>query len=74
MKTKLLKVEDLAELLNLKQGTIRQWIRSNQIPYLKIGGSIRFDENQILSYLDSNKAQTESQDCKIKGVFADEMV
>jgi excisionase family DNA binding protein len=39
--SRLLTVTEVAERLRLKEGTIRDWILKRQIPYLKIGKSIR---------------------------------
>jgi excisionase family DNA binding protein len=38
----LLSVPDVAQLLALKQHTIRDWVLKRKIPYVKIGVNVRF--------------------------------
>lgn len=40
---KLVSVETAAEALEVSESTVRRWIKSGDIPYTKIGGSIRID-------------------------------
>ena len=47
---RLLKVEEVAKILNVGIGTIRHWVWEGSIPFIKIGGSIRFRSSQIESW------------------------
>jgi len=47
MDNNLLTVKQAAEFLQLKPRTIRELVKTNKIPYLRIGRSIRFDTEAI---------------------------
>lgn len=47
MEKRFLSVVEVAEYLGLSQSAIRKWIRTGQIPFLKINGAIRFDMEEI---------------------------
>ncbi len=38
----LLRTEDVAEILQLKETTVRAYIRLHQIPFCKFNGAVRF--------------------------------
>ena len=49
---KLLNPSQLAEILNVRPGTIYSWIsRGVDIPHVKIAGTVRFREKAILDWL-----------------------
>lgn len=50
----LITVEELSELLRKKPRTVREMVYKGQIPYLKIGRSIRFDPNVIQDWIRDN--------------------
>lgn len=41
------KVDDVAELLNVKPRTIREWTARSRIPYIRLNGSIRYEPDRI---------------------------
>lgn len=43
----ILTVDQVSELLNVKPATIRSWVFHRRIPFLKIGGLVRFDRRDI---------------------------
>jgi len=45
--------EDTATYLRLKSKTIYELVSSKKIPYIKIGRSVRFNPDKILSWLES---------------------
>ena len=48
----LLNPKQLAEILNVKLGTVYSWIsRGVDIPYLKIAGTVRFREKAVMDWL-----------------------
>ncbi|MCL4322566.1 MAG: helix-turn-helix domain-containing protein [Deltaproteobacteria bacterium] len=51
---KLLKIKDVAELINLNENTIYQLIYRRKIPFVKLGRSVRFKESQILAWINKN--------------------
>ena len=40
---KLMSVPEVAEILRVKEPTIRKWIHEKRIEYIKIGSFVRFD-------------------------------
>ena len=54
---KLLKVNDICELLNARPSTIYQWAELGQIPCFKINGLLRFEEKEILEWIKSYKKE-----------------
>jgi len=50
---KLLTIEQLAEILQIKKSTIYAWTFAKKIPHLKIGGALRFREREIVKWIDS---------------------
>ena len=47
-------VESLAEYLKLNKQTIYNWVHKKKIPYLKLGGTIRFTEEMINEWLEEH--------------------
>ncbi|MBE0433085.1 helix-turn-helix domain-containing protein [candidate division WOR-3 bacterium] len=52
---KLLNVAQLSEFLNIKKKTIYDWCHKQQIPFIKVGGLLRFDHDDIMRWLQSKK-------------------
>ena len=49
---KLLNPSQLAEILNVRPGTIYSWLsRGVDIPHVKIAGTIRFREKAVMDWL-----------------------
>lgn len=46
-----LNVEEVAELLNVAEKTVRKYVYERTIPYYKIGGHVRFNEQKILDWI-----------------------
>lgn len=43
-------VEQLADIFQVKRETVRKWIKDERVPYLKAGGTIRFDLEKLLEH------------------------
>jgi excisionase family DNA binding protein len=56
-RTEPLNVAELAQLLNVTEGTIRRWARQGQIPCIRIGDTIRFDPTMLASFIDLQSAE-----------------
>lgn len=54
---KLLDINQLVEMLNIKKKTIYKWVRQRKIPYIKLGGLIRFDPEEIEKWIGSKKVE-----------------
>lgn len=54
---KYLTVEGAANLLGLKLSRVRNMVFKKQIPYLKVGASIRFDKEQLQNWIKTKVVQ-----------------
>jgi excisionase family DNA binding protein len=59
---KLLRPEELAEMLNIKVSTIYNWTMAgkrghNKIPFTKVGACLRFRQSEIEKWLQEPKAE-----------------
>ena len=55
---KLLNVEQIAEILQVKKSTIREWTHKKFIPFVKFGKLVRFRESDILNWLQERSRKT----------------
>jgi len=51
---KLLTIEEAAELLNTKVGTLYVWVHQRKIPFIKIGRKLAFSEEALIEYIHLN--------------------
>jgi excisionase family DNA binding protein len=49
-----LTVQDMMELFEVDRSTIYEW-RKAGLPYYKLGGSVRFNEAEVLAWINANK-------------------
>lgn len=52
--TKFLTVEDVAEMLQVTRTTIYN-LKKQGLPFIKLGKNIRFDENDVVDWVRSNR-------------------
>jgi len=45
-------VADVAEYLGVTERTVRTWQHSQRLPYLKIGGTVRFRPTDVRTWID----------------------
>jgi excisionase family DNA binding protein len=66
---KLLNPSQLAEVLNVKPGTIYSWIcRGVDLPpFIKIGGSIRWQERTVMAWIAEREREMEHRNFGING-------
>lgn len=57
----LLTTQELASWINIKPSTIRKWVCRKKIPFLKLGGSVRFRKMDIEQWLNMNKSSSEKE-------------
>ncbi len=50
----LIDIKGICIMLRVKEAWIRKMIRTKKIPYIKIGGHIRFDIEKIKAWLNEN--------------------
>jgi excisionase family DNA binding protein len=51
----LLTIDQLAEHLGITTRHVRRLIAERRIPYVKVGGLVRFDSEEIRSWIDANR-------------------
>ncbi|MDO8281035.1 MAG: helix-turn-helix domain-containing protein [Thermodesulfovibrionia bacterium] len=56
----LLTIKELSNLLKVKEKTIYQWAAIRQIPCIKLNGSLRFDHEDILAWVESSKKEADT--------------
>ena len=59
---KLLNIHQLSEMLNVKPKTIYHWTHIGKIPYVKLGGLLRFDQADIERWLKIQKQRSIRKD------------
>ena len=52
---RLINCNELAEYLSVAPQTIRIWVSQKRIPFLKIGATVRFSQDQIDEILENSK-------------------
>jgi excisionase family DNA binding protein len=53
----LLTIREAANLLRLSVSGVRRLQRQRRIPFIKLGGSIRFDRRDLANFLNKNRVQ-----------------
>lgn len=51
----LMKAKEVAEMLKLTTQQIYQLKAEHKIPFIEIGGAVRFDKEDIINWLNENK-------------------
>lgn len=54
-----LNVKDLAELLDVTEGTIQRWVRRRQVPAIRVGDVIRFDPAMLADWIELQAASSQ---------------
>ena len=56
---RLLNPKQLADLLNVKQGTVHSWLsRGVDVPaYVRIGGSVRWRESTVIAWIEAKEKE-----------------
>lgn len=57
----LLTILEAADLLKISVPTLRRLQRQRQIPFIKVGGSVRFSTGDIASYLQRRRVSSIDQ-------------
>lgn len=57
----LLTVPEVAKLLKISTSGVRHLQQQRVIPFIKVGGSVRFDRRDIASYLERNRVNAIGQ-------------
>jgi excisionase family DNA binding protein len=54
MTNRLLTVRDVAELLAIREGTVRLWLAQRRLPKVKCGRAVRIPSNAIERFIGEN--------------------
>jgi excisionase family DNA binding protein len=54
---KLLTVAEVADLLKISASGVRRLQQTRHLPFIKVGGSVRFSRDDILSYLEKRRVE-----------------
>jgi excisionase family DNA binding protein len=54
----LLTIAEIAELLKISVTSMRRIQQARQLPFIKIGGSIRFSRDDIIAYLTRQRVES----------------
>lgn len=54
----LVSIKNLSKSLDISENTIRWWVATGKIPYVKLGKLIRFDTVKIQRVIDANTVVT----------------
>lgn len=52
---KLLKIEEVAEILQVSKECLYQWVHKRTIGFIKLNGKLRFSEQEISDWIQENK-------------------
>ena len=52
---KLVTIKEVSEMLNVRPSWIRSAIFKKEIPYIKIGNHVRFEEADLLEWIERSK-------------------
>ncbi len=59
---RLLNVEEVAHMLDMKTGTIYQWVSQRRIPFVKCGRLTKFDLENIGKWIEENTVEEKKFD------------
>lgn len=54
----LLTIHEVARLLKISVSSVRRLQQQRRIPFVKVGGSIRFIKSDLLSYVDRERVES----------------
>jgi excisionase family DNA binding protein len=54
----LLTPDDLAAFLSISKTGVYRLVEKRRIPFFRVGGSLRFEKKDVLSYLQGNRVES----------------
>lgn len=57
MKKLVIDIKELSKLLGISDKTVYGWVHQKRIPFVKLGGVLRFDMEDIEKWIQKNKVQ-----------------
>ncbi len=61
MADKLLDVDEVAERLGVEPSTVRHYIRTKQLPAIRLGNQYRISEKDLQKFLDERRTDADQQ-------------
>lgn len=55
----LLGIEDVKRLFKVKESKMRRAVLKKEIPYIKLGGLIRFEKNELKKYIERQTVKSD---------------
>ena len=59
MRERLLDTKQTAELLGVKEATLRDWVWRRKIPFVRIGGLVKFEPTAIDRFIQENRVEAD---------------
>ena len=53
----LLTINEVAEFLKVSPTSVRRLQQGRQLPFIKVGGSVRFDKSDIINFLKKQRVE-----------------
>lgn len=50
----LLTINDVSQILKISVSTIYRWVHKKKIPYIKLGGKVRFSDSELQQFIKKN--------------------
>lgn len=57
-----LRVSDVAEILNITPATVRRHIKTNDLPHIKVGRLVRIPKDSLLCYLHGDQTPNRKEE------------
>jgi excisionase family DNA binding protein len=57
----LITVQDAAKFLAISKSTLYGWVYQRRIPFVKVGGALRFELAELQKYVQSNRFRVRAQ-------------
>ncbi len=57
MPSKLMTIDEVADLFRVSKTTVYRMVESRIIPFYRLGGRLRFNEVEVLAYLESQRVK-----------------
>ena len=57
MERRFIGIDELAEYLGMSKNTVRYWVFTRQIPYCKLGRSVKFDLKEVDDWVNNKRRE-----------------
>jgi excisionase family DNA binding protein len=67
---KLMTTDEVADLLSVKESTIRKWVHLKQIPVVRLGRAVRFSHETIEDWIKEKTEKEQTWDRQCHGAYS----